>query len=101
VISGKAVEDRGPDVARPMERGGRKERRRPGVDRWGRGVRGSEGGERGPLPAGPRVGEGRENGPRGKKLARGGREEQAGLGWDLGLFSYFLPFFFSNQLKSI
>jgi hypothetical protein len=29
----------------------------------------------GPLPAGPRLGEGRENGPRGKKLPRGGREE--------------------------
>jgi hypothetical protein len=47
------------------------------------------------------VGEGRENGPQGKKLAQEGREEQAGLGWDLGSFSYFLPFFFSNQLKSI
>jgi hypothetical protein len=42
-----------------------------------------------------------ETGPRGKKPARGGREEQAGLGWELGLLSYFLPFFFSNQLKSI
>jgi hypothetical protein len=37
----------------------------------------------------------------GKRLAREGREEQAGLGWELGLLSYFLPFFFSNQLKSI
>jgi hypothetical protein len=94
VISGKAGEDRGLDVVRPVERGGRKERRRPGTDRWGRGVRGREGGERGPLRARPHVGEGRENGPRGKKLARGGMEEQARLGWDLGLFSYFLPFFF-------
>jgi hypothetical protein len=32
---------------------------------------------------------------------RGRKGKQAGLGWELGLPSYFLPFFFSNHPKSI
>jgi hypothetical protein len=46
-------------------------------------------------------GKGKENGPRGKRPARGGGEEQAELGWNLGLLFYFPSFFFSNQFKSI
>jgi hypothetical protein len=33
-------------------------------------------------------------GRREREPARGGGEEQAGLGWKLGLLSYFLSFFF-------
>jgi hypothetical protein len=36
-----------------------------------------------------------------REPARRGGEEQAGLGWKLGLLSYYFPFSFSNQLKSI
>jgi hypothetical protein len=43
----------------------------------------------------------REVGRGEREPARGGGEEQAGLGWKLGLLSYFLSFSFSNQLKSI
>jgi hypothetical protein len=38
----------------------------------------------------------------GKEAGLRGREgKQAGLGWELALPSYFLPFFFSNHPKSI